>query len=102
MSGGRYTKKLPEYIYFVGEGEWIQGPYVRPQRYQDNRKFKITEIKDDTKEKKGTVFIDYDSMIDAASIHEEIEKMLKRLGIEYTESGSEEDGSVEIKYKYFK
>jgi hypothetical protein len=40
----RYTKKIPEFIYFVGKGEWIQGPFVHPKRGQQNRKFKLTEI----------------------------------------------------------
>jgi len=49
----RFTKKIPEFIYFVGEGEWIQGPYVRPQSGSKNRKFKIVEIPmDETKKKK--------------------------------------------------
>lgn len=51
MSGGRMTKKLPEYVYFVGEGEWISGPYVNPQRGSKNRKFKIIEVKIDEPKK---------------------------------------------------
>ena len=37
-------KKIPEYIYFVGEGEWIQGPYVNPKGSRENRKFKLIEV----------------------------------------------------------
>lgn len=50
MSGGRYTKKIPETIYFVGQdGDWVQGPYVNiPKRYKEGdghlRTFKLTEI----------------------------------------------------------
>ena len=42
----RYTKKIPEFVYFWGTGEWIQGPYVHPQPGRDNRKFKLTEVTD--------------------------------------------------------
>ena len=42
--GSRYTKNIPEYVYFVGSGEWIQGPYVKPQKGRENIKFKITEV----------------------------------------------------------
>lgn len=53
MSGGRYAKQLPTHIYFVGEGEWIQGPYVRPKKGYKNIKFLITEIPmDEPKPKK--------------------------------------------------
>jgi len=48
MSGGRYAKGLPEFIYFVCNGntedDWVQGPYVRPQKYSTNRKFKLVEV----------------------------------------------------------
>lgn len=40
----RFTKKIPPYIYFLGEGEWIQGPYVNPQKGRVNRKFLLTEV----------------------------------------------------------
>lgn len=40
----RYTKKIPPYVYFVGDGEWIQGPYVNPQKGRVNRKFLLTEV----------------------------------------------------------
>jgi hypothetical protein len=40
----RYTKKIPEYVYFVGEGEWIQGPFVNPKPGRVNRKFLVTEV----------------------------------------------------------
>ena len=51
----RYTKKIPEFIYFIGEGEWIQGPYINPKRGYENRKFKITEVPmDEPKNKKKT------------------------------------------------
>lgn len=52
MSGGRFTKQLPEHIYFVGKGEWISGPYVRPQRGRANSKFLITEVPMDEPKKK--------------------------------------------------
>lgn len=42
--GGRFTKKIPTYVYFVGDGEWIQGPYVNPQKGRANRKFFLTEV----------------------------------------------------------
>lgn len=44
--GSRATKKIPEFIYFVGTGSnngWIDGPYVHPQKYRENRKFKLVE-----------------------------------------------------------
>jgi len=45
MSGGRYTKKTPEFVYFIGDdGDWIQGPYVNPKSGYENRKFKLTEV----------------------------------------------------------
>ncbi len=46
MSGGRYTKKIPEKIYFSGEdGNWIQGPYVNKPKGEDPhlRVFKLIE-----------------------------------------------------------
>lgn len=48
----RFTKKLPEHVYFWGTGEWIQGPYVRPQSGRDNRKFLLTEVPMDEPKKK--------------------------------------------------
>jgi hypothetical protein len=55
MSGGRFTKKTPEFVYFIGEdGGWIQGPYVNPKKGYKNRKFKLTEILiDEIKDKKN-------------------------------------------------
>lgn len=47
MIGKRFTKQIPEFIYFIGEGEWVMGPYVRPQRNKPNRKFKITQVSTD-------------------------------------------------------
>lgn len=45
MSGGRFTKSIPEYIYFIGEdGNWVYGPYVKPKEGRVNRKFKIIEV----------------------------------------------------------
>ncbi len=41
---GRYTKEIPTYIYFVGEGNRIRGPYIHPQKGKPNRKFKISEV----------------------------------------------------------
>ena len=47
--GSRYTKSIPEFIYFVGEGEWLQGPYVTKQSSKNRkvRKFKLVEVIDD-------------------------------------------------------
>lgn len=42
--GSRYTKKIPEFVYFVGEGEWVEGPYVNPKSGRGNRKFKLEEV----------------------------------------------------------
>ena len=50
----RFTKQLPEYVYFWGEGEWINGPYVKPQRGRTNRKFKLTEVPMDEPKSKKT------------------------------------------------
>ena len=44
--GSRFTKKIPEYVYFWGEGEWVQGPYVKPQSGRTNKKFKLSEVTD--------------------------------------------------------
>lgn len=42
--GPRYTKSIPEFVYFSGDGDgWIQGPWVKPQ-YKSNRKFRLVEI----------------------------------------------------------
>lgn len=51
MSGGRYAKKRPEFIYFIGDDnqEWLSGPYVKPQSGRINRKFRLVEIFDDEK-----------------------------------------------------
>lgn len=50
---GRYTKSIPEFVYFVGEGEWLQGPYVAPKKGNCvNRKFKLTEVPMDEPKKK--------------------------------------------------
>lgn len=51
MSGGRFSKKFPEFVYFVGEDgqEWISGPYIRPQSGRVNRKFRLVEVLDDEK-----------------------------------------------------
>jgi hypothetical protein len=44
----RYTKGVPDYVYFVGDNdsEWIQGPFVKPR--PGCRKFKLTEVPMDT------------------------------------------------------
>lgn len=49
----RYTKSIPEYVYFWGTGEWIQGPFVRPQLHRENRKFKLVEVPMDEPKKKN-------------------------------------------------
>jgi hypothetical protein len=40
----RYTKGIPDYVYFVGDNdsEWVQGPFVKPR--PGCRKFKLTEV----------------------------------------------------------
>lgn len=53
MSGGRMTKQIPEFVYFIGEGEWVSGPYVNPKRGCKNRKFKITEVQMDEPKNKN-------------------------------------------------
>lgn len=39
---GKYTKKVPEFVWFIGSlepGKWKQGPYVnRPKGYKDGDK----------------------------------------------------------------
>ncbi len=40
----RFAKKQPEYVYFWGTGEWVQGPYVKPHPGRDNRKYLLTEV----------------------------------------------------------
>ena len=49
----RYTKKIPEFVYFVGTGEWIQGSFVNPKKGFVNRKFSLTEIIEEPKIKKN-------------------------------------------------
>jgi len=44
---GRYTKGIPEFVYFVGghdKSEWAMGPFVRPRSGNVNRKFKLVEV----------------------------------------------------------
>ena len=41
---GRYTKSIPEFVYFIGKSGWIEGPFVHPKSGKANRKFKLTEI----------------------------------------------------------
>lgn len=46
--GSRYTKGLPEFVYFIeGSDGWFQGPFVNPKKGYNNKKFKLTEIKED-------------------------------------------------------
>jgi hypothetical protein len=58
MSGGRWAKKVPEKIYFIGkDGDWVQGPYVnKPKGYKEEderlRVFKLSEEGKDAKESK--------------------------------------------------
>lgn len=43
--GSRFAKGLPEFVYFIGEGDgWVRGPFVKPQRGYKNRKFKLEEV----------------------------------------------------------
>jgi len=44
MGSSRYTKKIPEYVYFVGTSGWIEGPFVNPKKGYTNRKFLLTEV----------------------------------------------------------
>lgn len=45
----RYTKKIPEVIYMIDNGEWKQGPYVNKPRgpVGNLRTFKLVEVKED-------------------------------------------------------
>ena len=43
----RFTKGIPEFVYFVGDGEWVQGPFVNPR--PNCRKFKLVEVPLDNK-----------------------------------------------------
>jgi hypothetical protein len=52
--GTRATKKIPEYVYFVGTSGWIDGPYVHPQKGRINRKFLVTEVPMDEPKIKNT------------------------------------------------
>lgn len=50
----RYTKKIPEYVYFVIQNdEWVMGPYVNPKPYEKNIKFKLTEVIEESKNEDG-------------------------------------------------
>ena len=42
----RYTKTIPEFIYFIDNGEWKQGPYVTKKTSSSVRKFKLVEVID--------------------------------------------------------
>ncbi len=52
--GSRYTKSIPEHVWFIGSGEWLQGPYVKkPSGHQGNvRKFALTEVQEEEPVKK--------------------------------------------------
>lgn len=54
MSGGRFAKGVPEFVYFIGRGDdWVQGPYVNAKSGYTNRKFKLVEVPmDEPKSKK--------------------------------------------------
>jgi hypothetical protein len=45
---GKYTKKIPEFVWMIDNGEWKQGPYVNcPRGYKDSpslRKFRLVEV----------------------------------------------------------
>jgi len=60
---GRYTKSIPEHIYFCGSGEWIEGPYVHPKRGNNNRKFKLVEVLMDKPKKKKSAKITSEVLI---------------------------------------
>lgn len=49
----RFAKGQPEFVYFWGEGEWVNGPYVNPQRGRECRKYKLVEVPMDEPKKKA-------------------------------------------------
>jgi hypothetical protein len=52
MSGGRYTKRIPEKIFFRElDNGWIQGPYVNKPKYLKNEDLKVFNLIEDGKEK---------------------------------------------------
>ena len=44
---GKFSKGVPEYIYFIGGYEWLYGPYLKPKEGRVNRKFKLIEVEID-------------------------------------------------------
>jgi hypothetical protein len=62
MSGGRYTKKIPEKIYFIGEDDrWIQGPYVNVPRgsREGDENLRTFELKEKFTESKRELWKDF-------------------------------------------
>lgn len=52
--GSRYTKGIPEFVYLIVQHDgWTAGPFVKPQKGKENRKFQLIEVPmDKPKEKK--------------------------------------------------
>jgi hypothetical protein len=62
---GRATKKIPEFIYFVGDGNyWIQGPYVNPKKGYINRKFKLVEVLEEPIKKVAVISLNIDDFLE--------------------------------------
>lgn len=47
---GKYTKKIPDSVWMIDNGEWKQGPYVNKPRGENLgnvREFKLIDVKED-------------------------------------------------------
>lgn len=65
MSGGRFAKGLPEYVYFIGDdNDWVSGPYVNPKRGYTCRKFKLVEVENIKEPKKKKKMLKEDELYD--------------------------------------
>jgi hypothetical protein len=42
--GSRFTKKIPESVYFCKEGGWWAGPFVHPQRGRDCVEYRLVPV----------------------------------------------------------
>ena len=49
----RPAKKIPEYVYFRGEGYCLCGPFVNKRKGIKQRKFKLVEVEEDKDETKS-------------------------------------------------
>lgn len=104
----KWTKKIPEYVYFWGESEsGVFGPYVNPQKYRDNIKYSLvkTEYEEDsitTLYHISCVIHDYNSkdktypIFDGKPYHEPLIKCL-----EYLEENKIKDVHVHIGLFYW-